>query len=109
MTQVLPTAGIHGWTVTMIPKSCRNPERAIKLLTYLISEEGQKMTYLGVEGEMYEMVDGKPVVKPEIIELLNTDRVAYDEKYGADNTYWMMQNNVMMLQWEYNEGMSYVK
>lgn len=101
---VLPTAGIHGWTVTMIPKSCRNPERAIKLLTYLISEEGQKMTYLGVEGEMYEMVDGKPVVKPEIIELLNTDRVAYDEKYGADNTYWMMQNNVMMLQWEYNEG-----
>lgn len=101
---VLPVAGVHGWTVTMIPKTCKDPEKAIKFLTYLISEEGQKMIFLGVEGEMYEMVDGKPVVKQEVIDLLNEDRVAYDEKYGADDTYWMLQNNAMQLQWEYNEG-----
>ncbi|MDD3795754.1 MAG: extracellular solute-binding protein [Lachnospiraceae bacterium] len=101
---VLPIAGIHGWTVTMIPKTCKDPEQAIRFLTYLISEEGQKMLYLGVEGEMYQMVDGKPQVKPEVTELLNKDRLAYDETYGADDTYWMLQNNAMQLQWEYNTG-----
>lgn len=99
---VLPVPGIHGWTVTMIPKTCRDPEKAIRFMTYLISEEGQKMVYLGVEGEMYEMKDGKPQVREEVLLLLNTDRLAYDEKYGADDTYWMLQNNAMQLQWQYN-------
>jgi putative aldouronate transport system substrate-binding protein len=39
------------------------------------------------------------VVKPEVIELLNTDRTTYDELYGADDAYWMFQDNVMQLQW----------
>lgn len=101
---VLPVSGIHGWTVTLIPKTCKDPEAAIRLLTYLLSEEGQKMTYLGVEGEMYEMTDGQPEVRQEVLELLNQDRVAYDEKYGADNTYWMLQNNAMQYQWEYENA-----
>jgi len=98
---VLPIPGIHGWTVTLIPKTCKDPEAAIRLLTYLISEEGQKMTYLGVEGKMYEMINGKPQVRQEVLDLLNQDRIAYDEIYGADDTYWMLQNNAMQLQWEY--------
>ncbi len=39
------------------------------------------------------------MVKPEVIELLNTDRTTYDELYGADDAYWMFQDNVMQLQW----------
>lgn len=100
---VLPVPGIHGWTVTMISKNCRNPEKAIKLLTYMMSEEGQKMVYLGVEGSMYDMVDGVPVARPEVLEILNKDRDEYDKKYGADDTYWMLQNNAMQLEWEYNK------
>lgn len=99
---VLPVVGVNGWTITFISKNCKDPETAIKFLTYLMSEEGQKMTYLGVEGSMYEMEDGQPVVKDEILALLNSDRDEYDKKYGADNTYWMLQNNVMQLDWEYN-------
>lgn len=99
---VLPVVGVNGWTITFISKNCKNPEAAIKFLTYLLSEEGQKMTYLGVEGSMYDIVEGKPVEKPEVLDLLNSDRAAYDKKYAADNTYWMMQNNVMQLDWEYN-------
>lgn len=99
---VLPVVGVNGWTITFISKNCKDPETAIKFLTYLMSEEGQKMAYLGVEGSMYEMEDGKPVEKQEILDLLNSDRSAYDKKYGADNTYWMMQNNVMQLDWDYN-------
>lgn len=95
----LPTTNINGWTITMISKNCKYPERAIAFLDYLMSEQGQMRIFLGVEGETYDMKDGKPVLKPEVSELLNTDRVAYDHIYGADDAYWMMQDNVMQLQW----------
>lgn len=96
---VLPGTGINGWTVTFISKNCEAPDRAISFLSYLISEHGQKLVYLGVEGEMYDMEDGKPVLRPEVQEVLSADRAEYDRMYGADDTYWMMQDNVMQMQW----------
>lgn len=98
---VLPGAGINGWTVTLISKNCKNPQKAIELFSYLISEEGQKLTYLGVEGETFDWVDQSPVIKPEVKKILNTDREKYDQLYGADNAYWMFQNNVMQLKWRW--------
>lgn len=97
---MLPGAGINGWTVTLISKNCENPKKAIELFSYLISEEGQKLTYLGVEGVTYDTVDGKIVLKEEVKDLLNRDRGEYDRIYGADSTYWMFQDNVMQLQWK---------
>lgn len=96
----LTTTGINGWTVTLISKNCREPERAIAFLDYLMSERGQMLTFLGVEGETYDMVDGKPVLRDDVKELLDTDREAYDRIYGADNAYWMLQDLVMQLQWK---------
>lgn len=95
----LPGGSINGWTVTMISKNCKDPEKAIQMMSYMLSEEGQKVIYLGVEGATYDMIDGKPVVKKEVQELKNKDRNAYDEIYGADDTYWMLQDNAMQLQW----------
>ena len=97
---VLPSTGITGWTVTMISKNCKDPGRAIKFMDYLMSEHGQKLLYLGVEGVTYTEEDGKIEIVPEVKELLNRDREEYDEKYAADDTYWMLQNNVMQLQWK---------
>ena len=94
----MPSTGMSGWTVTLISKNCKDPERAIAFLDYLISEHGQKLTYLGVEGVTYDMVDGKPVLKPEVKELLDSDRDAYDALYGADDAYWMLQDNIVQLQ-----------
>ena len=96
----LYTSGINGWTVTLISKNCKNPDRAIQFMDYLMSEHGQKMTYLGVEGETYDMVDGTPVLKEEVKNILDTDRTRYDELYGADNMYWMLQNNAMQSEWK---------
>ncbi|MGN0352631.1 MAG: extracellular solute-binding protein [Roseburia sp.] len=96
----LPTTSVNGWTVTMISKNCKNPERALAFLEYMMSEHGQKIIYLGVEGETYDVVDGKPVLKEEVKELLNTDREKYDAIYGADDAYWMLQDNVMQLKWK---------
>lgn len=100
---VLPSTGISGWTVTFISKNCKNPERAIEFLSYLISEEGQKMVYLGVPGTTYDVIDGKAVIRPNVLQLLNTDRKKYDEVYGADNAYWMLADNVLQGQWEIKE------
>lgn len=95
----LPITGINGWTVTLISKNCEYPERAISFLDYLMSEHGQMLTYLGVEGVTYDVVDGEVVVKEEVQKLLSTDRKSYDALYGADNAYWMLQNNAMQMQW----------
>lgn len=79
-----PTTTINGWTVTLISKNCKHPERAVAFLDYLMSEHGQLLTYLGVEGVTYDIKDGKPVLRDNIKQILDTDRAAYDREYGAD-------------------------
>ena len=95
----LPTTNINGWTVTMISKNCKCPERAIAFMDYLMSEHGQMRIFLGVEGVTYDMVDGKPVLREEVKNLLDTDRSTYDKLYGADDAYWMLQDNAMQQKW----------
>ena len=44
-----------------ISSQCKNVEAAVWLLDWLYSEEGQICYNFGIEGESYEMVNGKPV------------------------------------------------
>ena len=90
---------ISGWTVTLISKDVKDKERAIQFLTYMISEEGQMDLYMGKEGETYDMVNGKPEFKPEVLDLLNKDRAAFDQQYGASFKYWMLMDTNMSLAW----------
>lgn len=92
--------GISGWTVTLISKKVKDKARAIRFLEYLISEEGQKDLYLGEKGVSYDTIDGKDQFKPEVLDLLNKDRSAFDKKYGSSLTFWMMQDTNMILQWQ---------
>ena len=96
---VLPSTSVNGWTVTLISKNCKYPDRAIAFMDYLMSEHGQKLIYLGVEGITYDYVDGRPVLKQEVKDLLDRDRTTFDRIYGADDAYWMLQDNVMQQQW----------
>lgn len=98
-TAKLFPGNMDGWMVTMISKSCENPERAIRFLTYLASEEGQKDLFLGPEGETWETVDGKPQLKPEMAQLLETDIEKLEKEIGIMDTYWMMRNPVIVNQW----------
>lgn len=96
----LPTTSINGWTVTMISKNCKEPDRAIAFMDYLMSEHGQIRTFLGVEGVTFDRVEGEAVLRNEVKALLDTNREQYDKVYGADNAYWMLQDNAMQLKWE---------
>ncbi|QUI24637.1 extracellular solute-binding protein [Vallitalea pronyensis] len=94
----LGATGVAGWTLTFISKNCKNPERAIQFMSYLMSEEGQHDTYLGAPSN-YHTVDGKDTFKPEVLELMNTDRAAFDQQYGGENTFWMFMDLAIQSQW----------
>ncbi|MEK3877031.1 extracellular solute-binding protein [Paenibacillus sp. FSL M7-0420] len=90
---------MDGWMVTMISKSTENPERAIRFLTYLASEEGQRDLFLGKEGETWDSVDGKPQLKAEFADMLGSNIEKLEKEYGILDTYWMMRNPVIVNQW----------
>ncbi len=63
---ILAGPGGKGGPIKMYPRytfdyaissTSKNPEKAMELLNYLFSEEGDELTYLGVEGLHYEWVD----------------------------------------------------
>ncbi len=89
---------MQGWTLTMISKKSPHKDRAIQLMSMLMSEEGQKLIWAGVEGQGYDMVDGKVVFKSEAIDLLNKDRLEFDKKYGSMSTHWALMDNEMAAQ-----------
>ena len=90
---------ISGWTVTLISKTCKDPKRAINFLSYLISEEGNRDLYLGIKGLTWDVIDGREQFKPEVIDLLNKDRIAVDNMYGVANTYWMLADGDLVQKW----------
>lgn len=90
---------MDGWMVTMISKSTENPERAIRFLTYLASEEGQRDLFLGKEGETWDSVGGKPQLKAEFADMLGSNIEKLEKEYGILDTYWMMRNPVIVNQW----------
>lgn len=96
----LPGLGINGWTLTLISKNCEHPDRALELCAYLMSEHGQKMTWLGVEGVTWNYMDGVPTMDQDVAKLLETDRIGYDALYGADSAYWMFSDQVAAFAWE---------
>lgn len=67
LRNVLEGPSIAGWTLTLISKQCKDPERAIRFMSYMMSEEGQQDIYLGPEGVTWEEKDGKRQFLPEVI------------------------------------------
>lgn len=88
----LKGGGIAGWTVTLISKTCKDPARAIRFLSYWMSEEGQHDFSLGAPGQ-WETVDGQDQLTAEASKLLVDDRYAYDSEYGGQQTFWMLMDN----------------
>lgn len=62
-----------GWGIG-ITVDCEDPVRAIKFLDYLVKEETQIMLNWGIEGEHYEIVDGKRVIPEDVLERRNNDK-----------------------------------
>jgi putative aldouronate transport system substrate-binding protein len=52
-----------GWSISA---KNRNPAAAVKMMDFVYSEEGIRLTNFGVEGKTYALKDGKPVYLPLI-------------------------------------------
>ncbi len=59
----------------VITKNCKNPEKFMQLVNFLSTQEGQVLINWGIEGVHYDIIDGKRVVKPGVLEqrLTNPD------------------------------------
>jgi len=62
-----------GW-VGCITTQCEDVEAAARYLDYFYGEEGKMLANYGIEGESYEMVDGKPVFTDLVMK--NPDGIA---------------------------------
>ena len=69
----------------VVSSTCENPEAAIRLMDYLYTQEGDELTYLGVEGLMYEWVDEESRVCRRLGEY--TDDAIHRANGGY--TYWL--------------------
>jgi putative aldouronate transport system substrate-binding protein len=102
---VLPGGTINGWTLTLISKKVKDPARAIRFLSYLMSEHGQQLIWMGgPEGEVWAYNNsGVPQWLPETQALYNdhrSDPGGFDETIGGDANYWMLMDNPMGEQWK---------
>lgn len=61
-----------------ISKNCKHPELAARYLDYGYSEAGHMLYNFGKEGESYDMVDGYPTYKSELLD--TTDGVPVAQK-----------------------------
>lgn len=60
----------NGWGIS---KKTKYPEKAFKFLDYLASYEGCELLHSGVQGQIWDIVDGKPVIKPDVLNAWMTD------------------------------------
>ena len=81
-----------GWDAIGITSNCQNPEAAIKFIDFLVSEEGQYLMMWGLEGEHWDMVDGKHVPKQEIVDGIKTDFDNTKLETGIRKWTWFIKN-----------------
>lgn len=75
------SSGYLGGYALSISAKCKDPERAIKFFDWMCTEEAQILTHWGVKDVHYTVENGKRVLKPEIVEMRNSDP-AWQQKTG---------------------------
>lgn len=89
---------LQGWTMTFISKQCKDPEKAMELLTYLTSPEGDTVMNYGREGKTYTMVDGKPVLNEDILAFKQNDPSKYEGEIGLGTHPWVTDSALLSRQ-----------
>lgn len=57
------------WTeFTIVSSQVQNPEKIVQFMNWFYTEEGRMITNFGIEGEDYDIVDGMPTIKQEIVD-----------------------------------------
>jgi putative aldouronate transport system substrate-binding protein len=75
-----------GWAMTVANK---NPIETIKLFDFYFTKQGRILSNFGVEGQQYDMKDGKPVYKDEVLKAARAvNSQMYDVGAQIPLGYW---------------------
>lgn len=100
----LNQAGLSGWTVTYITNKVSDPQKAIQLFTYLLSDEGQYLTTFGVEGETFDFNEnGKAVLHEDVLQMRNDNPEEYKKSYRLGE-FWFFGHDGFALEHGENEA-----
>lgn len=66
-----------------ISAQAENPEKIIKYLDFFYSEEGRRLMNYGIEGETYEIKDGKPAFTDKVMKANDGNIVENLRSYGS--------------------------
>ncbi|MBP3964568.1 extracellular solute-binding protein [Paenibacillus sp. DLE-14] len=83
-----------GWDAIAISKNNKHPEETMKFINFLASEEGQYLLMWGIEGQTWDMKDGKHTPKPEVLQGLKEDWAAEQKKTGLQKWTWFVKNGL---------------
>jgi putative aldouronate transport system substrate-binding protein len=72
-----------GWGI-MVTTACKDPARLVEFFDYLCSEEAQVLVNWGIEGENYDIINGKRVLQADDWEGMQTDP-DYSRKTGVSS------------------------
>ncbi|WP_274652009.1 extracellular solute-binding protein [Paenibacillus humicola] len=81
-----------GWDGIAISKNNKHPEETMKFINFLASEEGQYLLMWGVEGQSWDMKDGKHVPRPDVLKQLKDDWAGTTKKLGMSKWTWFVKN-----------------
>lgn len=79
---------VPGWGISA---SCEDPATVMKLFNYFFTPEGHKLINYGIEGDTYDLVDGKPVYTDKV---MHSDKTALAtlRSFGVQYRIGMLQD-----------------
>ncbi len=85
---VLSSCQAQVWLHTYISKSCKNPQKIAKWLSFMAGEKGLMLNYFGIEGRDYVRKDGLPERTREGMEGENSPENGFWIFWPFANTTW---------------------
>lgn len=81
-----------GWDAIGITVSNKHPVETIKMMDFLVSEEGQYLLQWGLEGTHWDMKDGKHTPRPEVLQGFKDNWNEYSKATGIRKWTWFIKN-----------------
>ncbi|NYE07930.1 putative aldouronate transport system substrate-binding protein [Bacillus niacini] len=80
-----------GWDAIGITSANKNPEKTMKVIDFLASEEGQYLLMWGIEGKHWEIADGKHQPKEDVLQKYKEDE-KFAKSTGIRKWTWFIKN-----------------
>lgn len=99
-----------GWTLSCVTKKSENPDRVIRFMEFLYSEEGDLLMNYGIEGETYiKNDDGTIEFTEEQKKLQLEDSDKYTAEYGFGGFGWLINYVKVQMRTKAKDEISIIK